>query len=246
MPALLRLTVIETKLYFREPVVVFFTLAFAPILVAILGLVPAMREPSQALGGMRPIDEYVPIVVAMGIALLALSGLPQLFASYREKGVLRRMRTTPVRPGFMIGAQLLMAAMLSVVTLLLVLSICRLAFDVSLPRQVPAYLMSYLLAAVAMFAIGLLVAALAPTSRSASAIGTLVFFPLLFFAGLWVPRADMNDVLRTISDFTPLGAGVQSLQDATAGHWPQPLQLAVMLAWAIVASVLAARYFRWE
>jgi ABC-2 type transport system permease protein len=56
----------------------------------------------------------------------------------------------------------------------------------------------------------------------------------------------MNAVLRRISDFTPLGAGVQSLQDAAAGHWPQLLHIGVMVGWTIVAGGLAARYFRWE
>jgi ABC-2 type transport system permease protein len=246
MSALVRLTATETKLFFREPIVVFFALAFAPILLVILGLIPSMREPDADLGGVRQINLYLPIVVAMGISLFALSGLSQLFASYREKGVLRRLRTTPVKPGAMLGAQLLMATILSALTMLVMLAIGRLAYDVSLPRQLPAYLISYLLVALAMFAIGLLVASLAPSSKSASAIGSLVFFPLVFFAGLWLPRAAMNHVLKTISDFTPLGAGVQSLQDATAGQWPQPLHLAVMLGWTIVAGGLAARFFRWE
>lgn len=246
MSALSRLTVTETRLFFREPIVVFFTVAFAPILLVVLGLVPSMREHDPDLGGLRPIDMYLPITIAMGIALFALSGLPPLFATYREKGVLRRMRTTPVRPVVMIGAQLLMATILSVLTMLVMVAIGRLAFNVGLPRQLLAYLVGYLLVALAMFAIGLLVGALAPSGRSASAIGTLVFFPLVFFAGLWVPRAGMNGVLRTISDLTPLGAGVQSLQDAAAGHWPQLLHVTVMLGWTIVAGGLAARYFRWE
>ncbi|MET0237778.1 MAG: ABC transporter permease [Kibdelosporangium sp.] len=246
MSALTRLTATETKLFFREPIMAFFALAFPPILIVIFGVIPAMREPSEDLGGMRGINVYVPVIIAMALALFALSSLSQLFATYREKGVLRRMRTTPVKPGVMLGAQLLMATILSVVTMLVVLAIGRLAFDVGLPRQLPGYLISYLLAALAMFAVGLLVASLAPTGKSASAVGTLAFFPLVFFAGLWVPRAGMNDVLRTISDFTPLGAGVQSLQDTTAGHWPQLLHVAVMLGWTIVAGGLAARYFRWE
>ncbi len=246
MSALSRLTVTETRLFFREPIVVFFAVAFAPILLVVLGLVPSMRQPDADLGGARPIDVYLPIIVAMGTALFALSGLAPLFASYREKGVLRRMRTTPVRPVVMIGAQLIMATVLSVAMMLIMIATGRLAFGVSLPRQMPAYLIGYLLVALALFATGLLVGALAPSGRSASAIGTLVFFPLVFFAGLWVPRAAMNGVLRTISDLTPLGAGVQSLQDATAGHWPHPLQLAVMLAWTVLAGGLAARFFRWE
>lgn len=246
MSAFFRLTSTETKLFFREPIIVFFALAFAPILLVILGLIPSMREPSADLGGMRPINLYLPITIAMGISLFALSGLSQLFASYREKGVLRRMRTTPVKPGAMLGAQLLMATILSVVTMLVMLAIGRIAFDISLPRLPVAYLISYLLVALAIFAIGLLIGSLAPTGKSAGPIGTLAFFPLVFFAGLWLPRANMNHLLRTISDLTPLGAGVQSLQDATAGDWPRLLHLAVMLGWSIVAGGLAARYFRWE
>ncbi|MEU6077827.1 ABC transporter permease [Micromonospora sp. NPDC047074] len=246
MSALARLTATETKLFFREPMIVFFALGFPPILLVILGTIPAFREPDESLDGLRVIDLYAPIIVAMGVALFALNALSQLFATYREKGVLRRMRTTPVKPRVMLGAQLLMATILSVATMLVVLAIARLAFDVRLPRQLPAYLLSYVLAALAMFAIGLLVASLAPTGKSAGAIGTLLFFPSVFFAGLWIPRDSMNDVLRTISDFTPLGAGVQSLQDAAAGHWPQLPHVAVMLGWTIVAGGLAARHFRWE
>ncbi|MDA3647857.1 ABC transporter permease [Saccharopolyspora indica] len=246
MSALFRLTATETKLFFREPVLVFFALALPPVLLVILGSIPAMREPSEDLGGARAITVYVPIIVAMSVTVFALNSLSQLFATYREKGVLRRMRTTPVTPRVMLGAQLLMSTVLSAVTMLVVLAIGRLAFDVDLPRQLPAHLIAYLLTALSMFAIGLLVASLAPTGKSAGAIGTLLFFPFLFFAGLWIPRTEMNDVLRTISDFTPLGAGVQSLQDAAAGHWPQLLHVTVMLGWTIVAGGLAARYFRWE
>lgn len=246
MSALYRLTATETRLFFREPLIVFFALGFPPLLLVIFGAIPAFREPDADLGGLRTIDLYVPIIVALSIAMFALNSLCQLLATYREKGVLRRMRTTPVKPAAMLGAQLLMSTAMSVVTMLVALAIGRLAFGVRLPRQVPAYLTSYVLAAVTMFAIGLLVAALAPGGKSAGAVGTVLFFPVVFFAGLWLPRDSMPGVLRAISDFTPLGAGVQSLQDATAGQWPQVLHVAVMLGWTIVAGGLAARYFRWE
>lgn len=246
MSALARLTKTETTLFFREPIGVFFALAFPPLLLVILGSIPAMREPDKALGGLRVIDLYAPIIVALGIAMFALSGLPQQFATYREKGILRRMRTTPVSPAVMLGAQLLMCTAMSVGVMVVVLLIGRLAFDVSLPDQPLAYLVGYVLCALAMFAIGLLVASLAPSGKGAGAIGTLLFFPVLFFGGLWAPRETMSDLLRRISDFTPLGAGVQSLQDAAAGHWPQLLHIGVMVGWTLVAGGLAARYFRWE
>ncbi|HEX6360365.1 ABC transporter permease [Actinophytocola sp.] len=246
MSALYRLTASETKLFFREPVGVFFTLVMPPLLFVILGLIPSFRENSPDLGGLRVIDLYTPVIIAMAITMFALSGLPQQFATYREKGILRRMRVTPVKPVVMLGAQLLMCLALSVVVLLVIMAIARAAFDVSLPRQLPAFLMAFLLCSLAMFAIGLLVASLAPSGKGAGAIGTFLFFPFLFTAGMWGPRETMPEVMRRISDFSPLGAGVQSLGDAAAGHWPQLLHLAVMLGWTIVAGGLAARYFRWE
>jgi ABC-2 type transport system permease protein len=243
---LTRLTVTESKLFLREPAGVFFTLAFPPLVLVVLGLVPPFREPSADLGGARMIDLYVPILLTMAITLLALNGLPQLFATYREKGILRRLATTPVRPAKLLGAQLLMCTAMAVLVLVVVLAVGRLGFDVALPRQIPAYLLAYVLCVVSMLAIGLLIASLAPNGRGAGAIGSMLFFPALFFAGLWLPREVMWAALRRVSDFTPLGAGVQSLSDAAAGRWPALLAVAVMLGWTVVAGGLAARYFRWE
>lgn len=246
MSALFRLTTTETRLFFREPLTWPFPLLLPPLLLVVLGAVPAFREPEEGLGGLRVIDLYPPIVIAVGMTLLAMSTLPQQLATYREKGILRRMRITPVKPTMVLGAQLVMCAVLAMATTLAVLAVARLVFAVDLPRHLLAYSVAFLLTALALFALGLLIAALAPSGTSAGAIGLVLFFPLAFFAGLWIPRDSMSDVLRTISDLTPLGAAVQSLQDATAGHWPQLLHLVVMLAWTVLAGALAARFFRWE
>ena len=176
------------------------------------------------------IDLYAPIVIALALAMLALSGLPQLFATYREKGILRRLATTPVRPAVAArraAADVHRDGRRS--SCWSSLAIGRFAFDVTLPLQVAGFLLAFVLGVLAMLAIGLLVAALAPSGEGAGAIGSLLFFPMLFFAGLWAPREIMSAALRRISDFTPLGAGVQSLSDAAAGHWPQLLHVAVML-----------------
>jgi ABC-2 type transport system permease protein len=246
MNPLTKLTLTETRLFFREPLGVFFALAFPPILLAILGSVPSFREPSPDLGGARVVDLYAPIVIALSIALLALSGLPQILATYREKGILRRMATTPVRPVAVLAAQLLMCVGLSAVASIVVLAVGRLAFDVPVPRQGVAFLLAYLLTVVTILTIGLLVAALAPSGKGAGSIGTILFFPMMFFAGLWIPRASMPEALRHVSDLTPLGAGVQSLQDAASGGWPRLLHIGVLLVWTVAAGALAARKFRWE
>ncbi|HEU5472213.1 MAG TPA: ABC transporter permease [Actinophytocola sp.] len=246
MNPLARLTLTESKLFFREPIGVFFTLVVPPLLLVILGSVPAFREPQEGLGGQRVIDLYAPIIIATVIVMFALNGLPQMLASYREKGILRRMATTPVRPLTMLTAQLAMCTVLSIVASVGVLAIARIAFAVPLPDQIVGYALMFVLCTVASLSIGLLIAAVAPSGKAAGAIGSILFFPVMFFAGLWIPRAVMPDVLVRISDLTPLGAGVQSLQDTASGSWPQLLHVAVMLVWTVVAGAVAVRYFRWE
>lgn len=246
MGALLRLTATETRLFFREPLSWGFSILLPPLLLTIFGLIPSFRAPEPGASGLRVIDLYPQIVIALAITMLALATLPQQFATYRDKGVLRRMRVTPVRPSMLLGAQLLMCLMMALATMLIVLTTARLAFTVALPQNPLGYLIAFLLVTVTMLTVGLLVASLAPTGPSVSAVGTVLMGPLLFFAGLFMPRSSMNPILRTISDFSPLGAGVQSLQDSVVGGWPQPLHIAVMLAWICLCGGAATRFFRWE
>ncbi|WP_147918473.1 ABC transporter permease [Ruania zhangjianzhongii] len=246
MSALLRLTGAETRLFLREPISMIFTFALPPILIIVFGVIPSFNEPNPDLGGLRIIDLYPPIILAMAIAMVAFTHLPPQLATYRDKGVLRRMRTTPVTPSVLLGAHLMMCTAIAAVTMVAVLAIATLGFEVAVPQNLLGYLLAFGLTTLATLSLGLLAAALAPSGTGATAIGLLVLFPMLFFAGLWIPRESMPEVLLTISDFTPLGAGVQALGDAAAGGWPQVLHVGVLAAWTIVAGGLAARTFRWE
>jgi ABC-2 type transport system permease protein len=246
MTRLAKLTVTEAKLFLRDPTAWFFALVFPPLLLAILGAVPAFREPDPELGGLRVIDLYVPILVGFVLAMLAISVLPSYLATYREKGILRRLFTTPVPPSNLLAAQLAMGLALAVGAATLVIGIGAVAFGTDLPEQFAGFLVAFVLAAAALYAIGMLIAAVAPSGKAAAAIGTVLWFPVMFFGGLWVPREAMPDTLNRIGDFTPLGAGVQAMQDAWNGAWPDPLHLAVMAAFATGASLAAARLFRWE
>src|SRR3546814_11984382 len=103
-----------------------FALAVPPLLLVIFGAIPPFREPDPELGGLRVIDLYAPILVAVGISILAVYSLPQQFAAYREKGILRLMRTTPVSPATMLGAMLVLLAVLVLATVVLGLADGRL------------------------------------------------------------------------------------------------------------------------
>ena len=96
------------------------------------------------------------------------------------------------------------------------------AFGVPAPKSPAGVMVAVALSAAGLFPIGLLIAAVARTANRASVIGRVAFFPLMFFAGLWLPRAVMPDVLLTISNYTPLGAAVQAIQDSMLTGSPRP------------------------
>lgn len=246
LPALPRLTLSETRLFLRDPAAIIFGPVLAPVLMLILGFVPSFRVPDPGLGGLRVVDLFAPILVGVGVASLALTVLPQLLASYRQQGILRRLRTTPMRPVLLLLAQLVMCTGLAAASAALVLAIARVPHGVAMPQNLPAYVLGFLFTSVAMMGLGVLIGALAPSGQAASGFGMLAYFPLLFLGGLWLPREAMPEVLRTLSDLSPLGAGVASLQHAAVGGWPEPGHLAVMALWSAVTIAAASRFFRWD
>lgn len=65
---------------------------FPRVLLIIFGSIPSFHKPAKELGGISYLDAYVPILIALVLALLAISALPVVLASYREKGILRDWR----------------------------------------------------------------------------------------------------------------------------------------------------------
>ncbi|MGK5677902.1 ABC transporter permease [Actinoplanes sp. URMC 104] len=241
-----KLTLTEIKLFLREPVGAFFVLLFPTVLVVILGSIPSFREPSDDLGGARVIDLYVGIAVVLTLAMVAIQVAPAVLATYRERGVLRRLATTPVSPLKMLGAQLAMNGIAAIVSTALVLAVGRLAFDVRLAENFAGFVLAFLLTAAGALAIGILVAAVVPTGKAGNSVGTILFFPLMFFAGLWTPREVMPGILQRIADFTPLGAGERALSDAMTGGWPNLLSATVLVGYLVVFGAAAVRLFRWS
>jgi ABC-2 type transport system permease protein len=238
----------ETKLYLREPITAFFTLILPLGLLLILGIaIPGFRDPDPSLGGERVVDTQLPaMMILLSVITSAFNVIPTVLAVYRERGVLRRLSITPASPGMLLAAQLLLNLATTVVGAFLTILFGHLVLGTRVPAQLPWFVMAYVVGVCALFAIGLSVAAVVPNSRAAGGVGAIVMFPLLFLAGMWLPRELMPEVLRRISDFTPTGAFGQALRDTWAGGSPQMLHLAVLVAWALGAGLFAARAFRWE
>jgi ABC-2 type transport system permease protein len=244
---LAKLTRMEARLFLREPISLFFGLIFpALFLYGVGNLFPGFTDPATELGGARFIDVYAPVAIAFGTAMLGLSALPPTLATYRQFGILRRLRTTPLHPARLLGAQMIVQGSVAVISAVAVVIVAAVAFDVPLPQSPLWFVVTFLLTAVSMFATGLLIGSVTRTNQAAISIGMGTWFPMLFFAGLWVPRAIMSHTLQTIADFTPLGAGTEAMSNAWFGSAPTALQLAVMLVYSAIIGAITIRVFRWE
>lgn len=235
----------EARLLARNPGVVIWSTVLPVGASIVLASIPAVRKPSKDLGGLSFFHVYQPILILFGITLLAVQALPDVLTRYREMGVLKRLRTTPASPALLLFAQLALTLLVSIACTVLMTLVPALV-GASWPQNGAGFVISYLLAAWALLGLGLLIASLFHNAKVAAGFGTLLFFVVEFFAGLWLQRPNMPDWLRHVSDFTPGGAGAQALTDSTVGHWPSLLHLIVLAVWGVAMSVAAIRLFSWE
>ncbi|MCK2214190.1 ABC transporter permease [Actinomadura sp. ATCC 31491] len=241
-----KMLLVESKLYLRDWTSLAFSVALPVALLIVLGMsIPSMTEADAT--GERYVDAQWPSLMTL-LALLTLvcNILPAVLTTYREQGVLRRMSTTPVSPARLLTVQLLINLVVATVATAVLVVGAMLVFGASAPKQWPGFVLVFLLGTAALMSIGLVIAALAPNGKAAPGIGSLVMFPLMFVAGMWIPRQAMPDALRTVSDYSVAGPFAQALRDTWAGHAPQPLHLIVMAAGLVIFGGLAVRLFRWE
>lgn len=236
----------EARLLLREPATLFWVLAFPTLLLCVLGAIPSNRERETDLGGLRVVDLYVPVAILLAVIMAGLQAMPPVLTGYRERGILRRMSTTPVRPGSLIGAHMVLHGAAITVSALLALAVGRIVFDVALPRQFGGYLLALVLVTLATLALGATLSAVCRTTKITQAVGSAVFFPAMFASGVWLPVAAMPDILQRIVALTPPGAAAQAFDDAAAGNWPGWTHLGVMVLWAVLLTAAARRWFKWE
>jgi ABC-2 type transport system permease protein len=257
MSTLWKTTIVEAKLFIREPMSTIFGLLFPTALLLLLGAIPALREPSEEYYGARFVDAWAPTALVMGLAIVGVQYIPGVVATYRENGILRRMSTTPVHPATVLAAQVIVALTAALVAATLLILSAWLVLDVPLPQHPLGFAIAFVVGFGALLAIGMLVAAVAPTARAANGISVVVFMLVMFAGGVYLPRFLMPDFLIRMGDYTP--PGVQALLDAWSGDaamakvlgtaatgHPQPLQLGIMALIGVAAGWAAARLFRWQ
>jgi ABC-2 type transport system permease protein len=242
---LARMTWIELKLFLREPAAAFFTLVL-PVLLLVLNGSVSGNERSADLGGAGPIDILVPGYIALVIATLGLTNLPGLLATYRENGVLRRLQATPVRPGTILVAHLLVHALIATLGLVILLVLATTVFGLRAPASPAAVLVGYIVSVIGFAGFGFVLAAVLPTARSTSAISFAIYLPMIFLSGATWPREALPDWAQRIASALPLTYVVEAIKRPwVTGEW-HTVALLMLGLMVVAGTVLSGRLFRWS
>ncbi len=247
MRGFLRLASTDIRLYVREPIAIFFTLAFAPLLIALNGLIFG-NKPTPLSAGLGSMDVAMPAYAAMVLCIVGFMSIPVGICGYRESGVLRRYRSTPLRPMTFIAADVISNLAMALVGVVVLVLVGSLLYQIAFEGSVILVGIALVFVALSMFSIGYLIAAVAPTARLANIIGLLILYPMMFLSGVFIPPEIMPETVRRIAQFLPLTYAVELLRGLWFGKpWSDyMLATAVLAAVLVVCTAFAARFFRWE
>jgi len=240
-----RLTLTELKLNLRDWSTTGFGLVLPVAILIALGSIPGVDEPDPVLSGRRGIDTWVPsMAFTLALAMLAWFMLPVVLSTYRERGVLRRFATTPVRPAALLAAQLFANLLVLAVAVAAVFAVGSLVVDLHAPRNLAGFALVLSAGVLALFGIGLLLASVIPSQRAAQGITWLVFAPSAFLAGVYVPSQYLPDRVTRVADFTPLAAFRSAIETVWVGEGPRPVHVAVLVATAVLSWLGAVHFLR--
>ncbi len=245
MKPFLKLTYIELKLQLREPVALFFTLAFPVMLMALFGVIFG-NDAQGSLAGYGQVDLSVPGYIGMIIGTIGLLGIPITLSNYRDQGILRRLRATPVQSGSILWAQVATQVVMAAIGVALLFIVGFTFFDLRIPGGSLAIIPAVLLSAFSFFAIGFVLAGVMPTARTAQAVGMAILYPMLFLSGAAMPRFIMPESVQQIAALLPLTHVVILIEDLwLKGTW-NIVSLAAVSALLLLGLILSRFTFRWE
>ncbi|MDI9925130.1 ABC transporter permease [Rhodococcus sp. IEGM 1341] len=221
-----------------------------PIALPVLVLVMNGSGTSSEIvgpGAITAFDRFVlPLALTMIIAVVGIVNMPSFLALYRKSGVLKRLSTTPIRPTQVLAAQVITSAVQATLGIGIALSTAALLFGITPPHNPILVAAVLALGAAAMYSLGIVVAAVAPTANSAVAIGLTLFLVLGAVGGLFGPVADLPGPVAAIGEVLPFGATVSALGSAWAGT-PVDIGGPIGLVVAVIAGTACAiRLFRWS
>jgi ABC-2 type transport system permease protein len=238
---------IEFKLFQREPEAFFFTLIFPLFLLLIFGSIYG-NQPTPFFSGHGTVDVSVPAYIGIIIGITGLMNIPMSVATEREKGILKRLRATPIHPQTILMGWVIMYFIVTMVGALLLIIAGKIIYNLQFEGSIINVFLAFTLSTFSFLSLGFVIASVAPTARTANIVGMIIFFPMMFLSGATFPLQMMPETIRQISRFLPLTYVVQLLQGLWFGElWADHLPGVIILFGLLITGVfISAKTFRWE
>jgi ABC-2 type transport system permease protein len=243
-----KLTWLEIKIFVREPLGVIGAVGIPVVIFVLVSRVLGLRArtPTPYVPRFASVD--LPIFASVLIALNAVLSLIAIIAIYRDGGILKRLRATPLRPHTILTAHVMVKLVFTAVTLAAMILAGRRYYPVGTEVPLVSFTLALLISTVSILSLGFVIASIVPTARFAQPIGTLIVYPMLGLSGLFVPVDSLPPTLQAIARALPLTYAVSLLRgiwhgDGWSGHVGD---VAVLMLISMVFLVVSSKIFRWE
>ena len=243
-----KLTWIEIKIFLREPLGAFGTIAIPVLVFLVVGRVVGRRPAPASLAASSFISVGLPVLASVLIAVSAVLSLVTIISIYREGGILKRLRATPLRPQTILTAHVIVKLLLTAATLGLMVLAGKRYYPVGIHVPLLGFTMALLISTWSILSIGFLIASIVPTARFAQPIGAVIMYPMIAVSGLFVPVESLPPALQAVSRVVPLTYVVSLLGGIWKGDawWAHVGDVAALAVVFIVCTALSAKVFRWE
>ena len=241
----------DQKVFWRNPASVFFTVMLPLIFLFIFATIFG-NETIEERGGVKTTTYYVPAIISLAVISATTQSLAINLTQDRERGLLKRVRGTPLPTPFFVAGRVGNALVVSVLMVILVSVIGRLVYDVSLPGGTtsPAVLVTLAVGAFAFSCLGFALTAIIPSEDAAAPVANATILPLYFISGVVIPDSEIPSGVLQVADVFPVRHFFEAFFAAwdpnTTGSGFEFGDLAVVAAWGVFGLLVALRFFRWE
>ena len=243
-----KLTWIEIKVFMREPLGAFGTIGFPVLVFLVVGRAVGRSLPAPSLAASGFLRVNLPVLASLLIAVSSVLSLVTIILIYREGGILKRLRATPLRPQTILTAQVIVKLILTASTLFLMVLAGKRYYPVNVQAPLFGFTIALLISTVSILSIGFLIASIVPTARFAQPIGAAILYPMIAFSGIFMPLSAMPPILHAVAQVLPMTYAVSLLEGIWRGDaWSAHMGDVAALAFVFFAcTALSAKVFRWE
>ena len=239
---------IETKIFVREPLGLIGSVIVPVVLFIVLGRVLSDDGATATARVPELVGVDVPVFASVFIVLSAVVSIVTIISIYREGGILKRLRATPLRPQTILSAHVVVKLLLTALTLGLMVLAGRRFYPVAVDPPVASFVMALLFSTWSILAVGFVIASIVPTARFAQPIASIILWPMVPLSGLFFPVEDLPSALQAVARILPLTYAVSLLEGIWTGEaWSTHIgDVAALVAVFLICTALSAKVFRWE